>query len=215
MTPQYSRLLAPQSTTTVPENDDYELGSLPRQDLGQYEPFTQAPVSPSLTNYSNYMTHHDDVPESSTTDLGTTHPISKNAVASVTSLTSQHDLGHKKGRRNHSTPVIRKSLMSWVLELIAIVVSIGSLIAIIAILRREDGRPLSSWTLAVSLNTVIAALGTLSRTTLAFALSACIGQQKWNWLARRADCLMTWVRFDEASRGPWGASRLFIWLHAR
>jgi hypothetical protein len=216
MTPQYSRLPAlfatgPQSTTTVPENNDYELGSLPRQDLERYEPFPKAhapPVSPSLTECSRYMPPNDDVPVSKIPVLSTTRPTSKKAVASVTSLTSQNG-------RNHSSPVFRKSMMSWALELIAIVISIGSLLAIIAILRREDGRPLSSWTLAVSLNAVIATLGTLSRTTLAFALSACIGQQKWNWLAKRADCLMAWVRFDEASRGPWGATRLFIWLRAR
>lgn len=65
-------------------------------------------------------------------------------------------------------------------ELITVAVSVGSLMAIIALLRREDGKSLSEWSLAVSLNTVIATLGTLARTTLAFALSACVGQQKWN-----------------------------------
>ena len=110
---------------------------------------------------------------------------------------------------------IRASTGSWVLEIIAIVVSAGAIFAIIALLHRENGRSLTGWKLVVSLNTVVAALGTLARTTLAFALSACIGQQKWNWLRRKPDGLVAWERFDEASRGPWGGTRLFVWLRAR
>ncbi|KAF1925703.1 uncharacterized protein M421DRAFT_103015 [Didymella exigua CBS 183.55] len=105
--------------------------------------------------------------------------------------------------------------MSWLPELVAVVVSVGSLLAIFAVLRREDGKPISEWSLVVPLNAVIAILGALARTTLAFALSACIGQQKWNWLRVRPDHLVAWTRFDEASRGPWGATRLFVWLRLR
>ena len=107
------------------------------------------------------------------------------------------------------------AVMSWILELIAVVVSTGALLAIVAVLQREDGKPITTWSLAVTLNTVIATLGTLARTTLAFAISACIGQQKWNWLRKRCDRLVAWERFDEASRGPWGATRLLVWLRAR
>jgi hypothetical protein len=110
---------------------------------------------------------------------------------------------------------IRASIGSWILEIIAIVVSAVAIFAIVALLHRENGRSLTDWKLAVSLNTVVAALGTLARTTLAFALSACIGQQKWNWLRRKPDGLVAWERFDEASRGPWGGTRLFVWLRAR
>lgn len=113
----------------------------------------------------------------------------------------------------HTSP--RTSAASWVLELIAILISTGSIVALISVLYRENGKPLSNWTLAITLNTVIAALGTLARTTLAFAISACIGQQKWAWLRRRPDSLVAWERFDEASRGPWGGARLFVWLRMR
>ena len=104
---------------------------------------------------------------------------------------------------------------SWTLEIIAIIISTGAIVSIIALLHRENGRPISAWKLAVTLNTIVAALGTLARTTLAFALSACVGQQRWNWLRRRPDSLVAWERFDEASRGPWGGTRLLIWLRAR
>jgi hypothetical protein len=46
-------------------------------------------------------------------------------------------------------------------------------------------------------------------------MSACVGQQKWSWLRRRSDSIRAFQRFDEASRGPWGGTRLFIWLRFR
>ncbi|KAF2096287.1 hypothetical protein NA57DRAFT_79053 [Rhizodiscina lignyota] len=87
--------------------------------------------------------------------------------------------------------------------------------AIVAVLRVEDKRPLTAWTFATSVNTVVSTLGTISRATLAFAISACIGQQKWNWLKRHPDRTVAFVRFDEASRGPWGSARLLFWLNIR
>ena len=80
---------------------------------------------------------------------------------------------------------------------------------------RENGRPLASWKFAFTLNTIVAALGTVARTTLAFAISACIGQQKWNWFRRKSDRLVAFERFDEASRGPYGGAKLFFWLRLR
>ena len=107
------------------------------------------------------------------------------------------------------------TLQALGLEIIAIIISTGAIVSVIALLHRENGRPISAWKLAVTLNTIVAALGTLARTTLAFALSACVGQQRWSWLRRRPDSLLAWERFDEASRGPWGGTQLLIWLRAR
>ncbi|KAJ4984100.1 hypothetical protein SVAN01_10388 [Stagonosporopsis vannaccii] len=121
----------------------------------------------------------------------------------------------EKYNLTHEQTTFRSSASSWALEIIAILISSGSIVALVAVLYRENGRPLSGWTLAITLNTVIAALGTLARTTLAFAISACIGQQKWAWLRRTPDSLVAWERFDEASRGPWGGARLFVWLRMR
>lgn len=115
-----------------------------------------------------------------------------------------------------ASPVsLRYSLASWSLEIGAMILSIGSIVAIISVLYRENDRALDRWPLAVSLNTVISTLGTFARVTLAFALSACVGQQKWSWLHQRSDSLTAFERFDEAAKGPWGATRLFIWLRAR
>ena len=154
--------------------------------------------NPVTQNYDDYRSASSAISLSSTTyeptylDLETTKPNSAERL----------------------TP-IRDSPSSWTLEIIAILISTGAIVSIIALLYRENQRPISAWRLGVTLNTIVAALGTLARSTLAFALSACVGQQKWNWLRRRPDSLVAWERFDEASRGPWGGTRLLIWLRAR
>lgn len=109
----------------------------------------------------------------------------------------------------------RRTIFSWSLEILAVFVSTLSMISIVIVLARVNRKPITAWTFIFPLNAVVAILGTVSRTTLAFALSACIGQQKWNWLRRRPDSVVAFGRFDEASRGPWGGTRLFFWLRFR
>lgn len=222
----YTRLPAPLAEGTerpttghTADYDDYELRSIRRHDEERYEPLTSQPTAQSMTSSlaqdRSFASYLGDAQRPRTPVSSITEPTPKSAVASAVSLTHHHDQGFRKASSAKPSFVSRSVIIAWVSELIAVVVSVGALTAIVALLRREDGKALSEWSLAVSLNTVIATLGTLARTTLAFALSACIGQQKWNWLLLRSDQLIAWARFDEASRGPWGATRLFVWLRAR
>jgi hypothetical protein len=116
---------------------------------------------------------------------------------------------------NKTSYPLRMTMLSWAFEILALIASIASIAAIVAILISQNNKPITAWTFIFTLNTIVAALGTVSRTTLAFAMSACVGQQKWSWLRRRSDSVRAFERFDEASRGPWGGSRLFIWLRFR
>ncbi|KAI8964410.1 hypothetical protein F5Y11DRAFT_316245 [Daldinia sp. FL1419] len=104
---------------------------------------------------------------------------------------------------------------NWNLEIGALVVSLGALAALLALLIYVNGRPLSDWKGSVSVNTVISGLGAVSRTSLGFAISSCLGQAKWNWFKKRPDNLVAFDRFDDASRGPWGSLWLIIWLRIR
>lgn len=200
-------------------NDGCELRTVRYNEQERYDPFTSLPSAPHMSSLPiddhNHTPDHDDVPASRAPVSEVAHPTSKTAVVTAISLMSRQEYSTKSSSSVNKTSVLRSTLISWMPELVGVAVSIGSLIAIVVILRREDGKPLTAWSLAITLNTVIATLGTLARTTLAFALSACVGQQKWNWLSMRSDQLVVWTRFDEASRGPWGATRLFIWLRAR
>lgn len=109
----------------------------------------------------------------------------------------------------------RRVFASWVYELLVVLVCLATTVTIVVILGREDGKPLTAWSSSISLNTVIATLGTIARTTLAFAISSCIGQQKWSWFRKNSDQLIAFERFDEASKGPLGGTRLFFWLKMR
>jgi len=61
-------------------------------------------------------------------------------------------------------------LSSWLWEIGAVLLSIVLMAAVIVLLSRENGRPLTAWTARLSLNTIIAILGTVSRTSLLFAV---------------------------------------------
>jgi hypothetical protein len=101
-------------------------------------------------------------------------------------------------------------LISWWTEIAALLMSLCSFIVAIAVIASQNGKPLDTWRFAAPINAVLSTLGTISRSTLAYAISASIGQQKWNWFLKRKDRLSTFTRFDEASRGPLGSIKL-IW----
>lgn len=221
MASQYTRLPVPsgeeaRQASHGEDTVEYELGSVRHQERERYEPFgSQSPspyTSPLSGDYS-YVSHQSDAPEMRSPFSRNAKPGSK--VISAVSVHSLTSFGEKSTKPTHAKPALRNTLLSWAFEITAITITLGALLAIVFVLQRENGKSLSSWTLAVTLNTVIAALSTLARSTLAFALSTCMGQLKWNWLHERADQIQAWERFDGASRGPWGATRLFIWLRAR
>lgn len=96
-------------------------------------------------------------------------------------------------------------IRAWKSEIAAVTISLISLGAIIIILALRDGNPLNTWSFVLSLNTVIAILGVISRTSLAYAIGSCLAQQKWNGLRRQDGKLINFEAFDQASRGPWGS----------
>ncbi|KAK4184278.1 hypothetical protein QBC35DRAFT_466591 [Podospora australis] len=62
----------------------------------------------------------------------------------------------------------------------------------------------------ITLNTIISILATVSKSRLIFTVSAVLGQLKWDWYEKRTDTLNHFETFDEASRGPLGATRLLL-----
>jgi hypothetical protein len=103
-----------------------------------------------------------------------------------------------------------RTMLMWLPELLGLVASIAATGAIIALLAIYGNRPLSTWKSTISINTVVAILGTVSRTSLALGLSACLAQQKWNYLKTRSAPLSDLQKFDAASRGPWGSLQLLL-----
>ncbi|KAJ3464275.1 hypothetical protein MRS44_009061 [Fusarium solani] len=100
----------------------------------------------------------------------------------------ENPVRHAKGLRN--------LISDWNLELIALISSTVSLSALIILLARQDGQPLSTWTLPLSLNTVVSLLSVIIKTPLAFIVGTCLGQGKWAWFSKRQGPLSAhWVCF--------------------
>ncbi|KIV78342.1 hypothetical protein PV11_10067 [Exophiala sideris] len=118
-----------------------------------------------------------------------------------------------------SSPM-QKSLMSilyncWLWELTTLFISTVALAAVIVLLIYWDEQPLSQWPSSISLNTFVSTLGTVHKSGLALFIGACLGQQKWNWFNKHTDRLEVLETFDEASRGPWGSTKLIYQLLPR
>ncbi|KAK1751100.1 hypothetical protein QBC47DRAFT_417524 [Echria macrotheca] len=71
-----------------------------------------------------------------------------------------------------------------------------------------DGMALDDWVFRIQPNSVISVCMTISKSALLFSISECISQSKWLQFRRAPRPLSMLDRFDEASRGPWGSTRL-------
>lgn len=118
---------------------------------------------------------------------------------------------------------------SWGVETASTIFSMLCVVAMVIILSRIDGRLLSSWTIEVSPNAVISVLSTASKAAMILPVAEGLSQLKWLYLERQGlrqvrsvflDCtnanamrscsLDHLQTFDDASRGPWGALKFFL-----
>ena len=74
----------------------------------------------------------------------------------------------------------------WAWEILGAILSIAATASLIAVLAYEDGRvqqPLPFGATTISLNTIVAALSTVIRTSLAVAIAGPLNQSAWNWFS--------------------------------
>lgn len=102
----------------------------------------------------------------------------------------------------------------WAWEYLALALSASAVTALIILLACIDDMPLSHWRSSFSPTTTISILAAVARATLGFAISSCLGQAKWTWFRKHPDKLLTFERFDDASRGPWGSFWLILRVRA-
>lgn len=101
----------------------------------------------------------------------------------------------------------------WKIESAALILCLLSLASIFLTLGLYNGRSLADWKEPFSLNSVIAVLGTLMKGSAMLAVTAAIGQLKWNWFSTRKRSLRDFQIFDDASRGPLGGAWFLAHLH--
>jgi hypothetical protein len=103
----------------------------------------------------------------------------------------------------------RWGLSGWWWEVGSLFLTITCMVLTTAIFMLMDNKPLRTWRLPIEPNALIAVFSTITKTTLLFPLSECIGQLKWGYFTQPRQ-LSKMHAFDIASRGPWGAT-LFLW----
>ncbi|KAK7974253.1 hypothetical protein PG989_016101 [Apiospora arundinis] len=136
----------------------------------------------------------------------------ESSVDAPTSSTHNPASTHEEDVAEHPPLQQRRATCLWAdwkWELLLLLLSILSLLATVVTLSRLNGNSLESWGgFFLGPNTVISILAAISKTTLAFAVSSCVAQAKWNWYRRGSDNLFIFERIDQASKGPWGSFRL-------
>ncbi|TPX15281.1 uncharacterized protein E0L32_004558 [Thyridium curvatum] len=99
---------------------------------------------------------------------------------------------------------------SWTSEGLALAVAALCFVAISIVLKAFDGQPVPNLPEIVSLNAIISVLSTIAKSTLMYAVSAAIGQSKWDLYSRGYRSLRDFETIDEASRGPLGSVRVLL-----
>lgn len=78
----------------------------------------------------------------------------------------------------------------WLHKIDAIVLSLVFMSTIIVVLKNIDGKPMGSWNMPLSPNTLIAIFSTLSKSAILLVISGCLGQLKWVYFEQRGQRLM-------------------------
>lgn len=109
----------------------------------------------------------------------------------------------------------RPKATRWMIELLSCFVSLISVGVIIIVLRNYNGKPLSDWKQAITLNSFLAIFATLAQAGLMLPISEAISQLKWIWFIQEERPLVEFQTFDEASRGAVGSIKLLATLRGR
>ncbi|KAK3681309.1 hypothetical protein B0T22DRAFT_540208 [Podospora appendiculata] len=98
----------------------------------------------------------------------------------------------------------------WLFEISSLVVSILSMMAVLIVLLKTDGTALADWAFLIQPNSLVSVFMTVSKATMIMPIAECISQAKWMAFHQSAGPLTKLQTFDEASRGPWGSTRLLL-----
>ncbi|KAK3358399.1 hypothetical protein B0T24DRAFT_644199 [Lasiosphaeria ovina] len=150
------------------------------------------------------------------------------APSEMTSLHSQQPSTSLPPSPNPARPgavaslfAIPKSILRWVdrqiddtwsLELLALALSISSLIAIAAVLGAYNGHAIPNIPGGITLNTIVSILSAAAKSSLLHFVAASVGQAKWDRFDRRQQLgrLGNFETLDEASKGPLGSTKMLL-----
>ncbi|KAF2973153.1 hypothetical protein GQX73_g444 [Xylaria multiplex] len=177
----------------------------------------------STTSHQTLLSGPGPYISSNTTNLATISEIAQDSNSRGYYPVPQQDASAKFGPPIKPSPQTSKKVTtsspeastrgsSWTWEYVLLALSTGAVVSLITVLAYINNIRLSDWKGPVSPNTTVSILAAITRASLGFVISSCIGQAKWNWFKKRPDSLLTFDRFDDASRGPWGSFWLIVWV---
>ncbi|CZR65452.1 uncharacterized protein PAC_15352 [Phialocephala subalpina] len=102
-------------------------------------------------------------------------------------------------------------VLAWMAEISFCVLSLASLIVIIAVLRVYDGKALPTLPMSITLNTFLAFFTTLTKAAFMLSVAEATSQWKWNMLKHKERPLTDFLAVDSASRSVWGS----FWILGR
>jgi hypothetical protein len=112
-------------------------------------------------------------------------------------------------------PARRKQIFTWWWwEILSAILSVLSMVAVIAILCYFQDRPRESWTFSISPNSIISVFITVAKSALILTVAECLSQGKWGHF-QNPNRLSELELIDTASRGPWGSLQLLLGMKTR
>ncbi|KAK8075524.1 hypothetical protein PG997_010187 [Apiospora hydei] len=105
----------------------------------------------------------------------------------------------------------RGLLWQWSSELLMCFLIFGVPFVALGTLLPYHGKPLPQWPYRITINSLLSVYSTALKAAIGLVLSSGIAQLQWAWFTTQRS-LYDVVRYDEATRGPWGSLRI-IWAH--
>jgi hypothetical protein len=186
--------------------------------MAEYQAIDTRIPSPYLFQDQDAQNEQDPLSRLVAIEIDEPVPTHPDASEHVSQRSSYHDHNHARQKptlleSNKKLEEIKLSKPSlfrdWGEEIASVVFSLICTSLAFAVLFYMDSRSLAEWKLQIQPNTAIAILSTLTRASLIFPLSECIGQSKWLFF-EKSRSLHSMQTFDSASRGPMGAI-VFLW----
>jgi hypothetical protein len=148
------------------------------------------------------------------------HSTSRKPVAGVEPSGTVYDWVDKDASNPPGIPTsIRCSnyagiVRIWWLEILGCFLFCGALLALIITVSKYAGQEPFHWRYGISINTLLAIYSIILRGAVFFVMASGLSQLKWSWY-RRERRLQDMTRYDNASRGPFGAIVLLFTLRDR
>ncbi|KAI0096754.1 hypothetical protein GGR51DRAFT_578655 [Nemania sp. FL0031] len=120
-------------------------------------------------------------------------------------MSQGHKAQGKAGEHYGNSNITHALLAVWYLEILSSLLALACLAIIVTIIAAHQDKPLPEWPQLITINGLISVFGAIFKASLVMPVSEMTGQLKWSWFLKCPRPLLDIVRFDDATRGPWGS----------